>query len=739
MERKNHKKTTLATLISVLLMGGAGATYANSASISEKLDLATQHLDGTASTGEAISSDGKTIATSSNNRAFLLSGDNWATKTELGSLKSDSSGTSIVRALSADGKIAAGISSVDSSSTQLHATIWSGDNWATKTTLGTLATNNGGDSVVYALSADGKVAAGQAATDRPKYTGASTSSVNAVIWSGDNWATKTDLGTIRSDGTGDSMVKALSADGKIAVGSADSDIKTPVNGMYANGVLTGPNSVRAIAWSGDNWATKTDLGTLRSDNLGAAVANAISADGKVIGGASHHYVTTEYYHSNADQLATIWSGGNWATKTNLGSLRSDNSGASLVAALSADGSIAGGAALNDANATHAIIWSGSHWATKTDLGTLKSDNSGNSEVAALSPDGSVAVGTAATDSGSSHATVWKITYPTESTSTSDSTTNTQTPSQPSQPSVVTVDADNTKKTLSQLGAETFSVMDLQRQGLTRLQQHCQIDAAGQSCWAVQTAISSIDGNRDKVAGIRLGHGFTETFSAGVSLDRSLSRSLPDSYLKNNGNLGAGLYAQWNTAFKGSQWYVRPAVAFNRYNVTVQRPVLENTEAGIGTSRMKGRGASLEAGQTFKSDHGVLLGWHLGGRYNNVSRAEYSEQNAAFPTTYGKASFKRTSAYLGADATIPLTTNLKWMAAVEIDRALKNRDAVYSAQADYIGSFNHRAGIKGTIATLSSGLQYTISEKILLGLTLDVNQTAFGDIARGGTFTVGGHF
>ncbi|ALR04598.1 autotransporter domain-containing protein [Xylella fastidiosa] len=731
MERKNHKKTTLATLISVLLMGGAGAAYANSPSISEKLDLATQHLDGATSMGEAISSDGKTIATSINNRtrAFLLSGDNWATKTELGSLKSDSSGTSIVRALSADGKIAAGISSADSSSTQLHATIWSGDNWATKTNLGTLAPNNGGESIVYALSADGKVAAGQTAVS-------TVNILRAVIWSGDNWATKTDLGTIRSNGAGESIVNALSADGKIAVGSADSDIKTPVNGIYAGGVLTGPNSVRAIAWSGDNWATKTDLGTLRSDNLGAAVANAISADGKVIGGASHHYVTTEYYRSKRDQLATIWSGGNWATKTNLGSLRSDNSGESLVAALSADGSIAGGAALNDANATRAIIWSGSHWATKTDLGTLKSDNSGNSEVTALSPDGSVAVGTAATDSGSSHATVWKITYPAESTSTSDSTTNTPTPSQPS---VVTVDADNTKKTLSQLGAETFSVMDLQRQGLTRLQQHCQIETAGQSCWGVQTAISSIDGNRNKVAGIRLGHGFTETFSAGVSLDRSLSRSLPDSYLKNNGNLGAGLYAQWNTAFHGSQWYVRPAVAFNRYNVTVQRPVLENTEAGIGSSRMKGRGASLEAGQTFKSDHGVLLGWHLGGRYNNVSRAEYSEQNAAFPTTYGEASFKRTSAYLGADATIPLTTNLKWMAAVEIDRALKNRDAVYSAQADYIGSFNHRAGIKGTIATLSSGLQYTISEKILLGLTLDVNQTTFGDIARGGTLSVGGRF
>nr|WP_236683984.1 autotransporter domain-containing protein [Xylella fastidiosa] len=533
--------------------------------------------------------------------------------------------------------------------------------------------------------------------------------------SGDNWATKTELSLIKRDILGDSfsVVYALSADGKIATGYS------MIN-----------STVRAIIWSGDNWATKTDLGTLRTDNLGTSFAYAISADGKIVGGSSDIEI------ANDNSPATIWSGDNWATKTNLGSLKSDNTGWARVNALSADGSIAGGAATNDANAMHAIIWSGNNWATKTDLGTLRSDNSGESTVSALSADGSIAVGTAATDAGNEHATVWKITYPAQSTSASDSTTNTPTPSQPS---VVTVDADNTKKTLSRLGAETFSVMDLQRQGLTRLQQHCQIDAAGQSCWAVQTAISSIDRNRDKVAGIRLGHGFTETFSAGVSLDRSLSRSLPDSYLKNNGNLGAGLYAQWNTAFHGSQWYVRPAVAFNRYNVTVQRPVLENTEAGIGTSRMKGRGASLEAGQTFKSDHGVLLGWHLGGRYNNVSRAEYSEQNAAFPTTYGKASFKRTSAYLGADATIPLTTNLKWMAAAEIDRALKNRDAVYSAQADYIGSFNHRAGIKGTIATLSSGLQYTISEKILLGLTLDVNQTAFGDIARGGTFTVGGHF
>nr|WP_257000769.1 hypothetical protein [Xylella fastidiosa] len=257
MERKSYKKTTLATLISVLLMGSAGAAYANSPSISEKLDLATQHLDGAASTGQAISSDGKTIATSSNNRAFLLSGDNWATKTELGSLKSDSSGASIVVALSSDGKIAAGQSSIDSRYSNLReATIWSGDNWATKTDLGTIRSDNLG-----------------------------------VIWSGDNWATKTDLGTIREDGSGNSAVYALSANGKIAVGYADSDIESP---NYTNKPVL---SKRAIVWSGDNWATKTDLGTLRSDNLGQANANAISADGKIIGGQSYSDIIGTNYNS----------------------------------------------------------------------------------------------------------------------------------------------------------------------------------------------------------------------------------------------------------------------------------------------------------------------------------------------------------------------------------------------------------------------------------------------------------
>ncbi len=159
----------------------------------------------------------------------------------------------------------------------------------------------------------------------------------------------------------------------------------------------------------------------------------------------------------------IWSGDQWTTKTQLGTLKSDNSGNSLVYALSADGKIATGFAESDSSIGRATIWLGDHWQTKIDLGTLKSDNSGYSIATALSADGTVAAGYSEVDSGKDHATVWKIIYPTQS----------QSESQPqSQSTVVKVDTVNTIGALSVLAAETFSVMDLQRQGLILLQQGC---------------------------------------------------------------------------------------------------------------------------------------------------------------------------------------------------------------------------------------------------------------------------
>ncbi|MDP8042728.1 hypothetical protein QJU73_06645, partial [Pasteurella atlantica] len=120
--------------------------------------------------------------------------------------------------------------------------ILSGPNWTKRTTLGTFNPDNSGSSTLLYLNDDGTVAAGNAKNDNerdPRGRG--------IIWSGPNWATKTELGSLRADNTGISSVAGLSSDGTIAAGDTKKD---------------GENKFRAIVWSGPNWATKTDLGTL---------------------------------------------------------------------------------------------------------------------------------------------------------------------------------------------------------------------------------------------------------------------------------------------------------------------------------------------------------------------------------------------------------------------------------------------------------------------------------------------
>ena len=133
----------------------------------------------------------------------------------------------------------------------------------------------------------------------------------------------------------------------------------------------------------------TDLGTLESDNSWASQANAVSRDGSLVVGQAHN--------DNGETRATVWSGSNWATKTDLGTLAAGNSGYSRANSVSSDGSVIAGSAQNDdLTSRRAIVWSGSGWTTKTDLGTLKSDNSGDSNANAVSRDGSVVAGDADT-------------------------------------------------------------------------------------------------------------------------------------------------------------------------------------------------------------------------------------------------------------------------------------------------------------------------------------------------------
>ncbi|WP_254591593.1 autotransporter domain-containing protein [Candidatus Williamhamiltonella defendens] len=679
--------------------------------LGDKLDLGTLRGNNSGDSEiNALSADGKIAGgraehNSGDTHAAIWFGHNWKDKLDLGTLSRDNSGHSEINALSAHGKIAGGrvFNNFDIS----HAAIWFGHNWEHKLDLGTLRRDNSGHSEIKALSSDGKIAGGQSYDYNSRI-------IRAVIWFGDNWKDKLDLGTVKSDNSGYSEIKALSADGKIAGGRAEHN----------------SGDTHAAIWFGHNWKDKLDLGTLRRDNSGDSGINALSADGKIAGGQADH--------NSGDTHAAIWFGHNWKDKLDLGTLRRDNSGHSEIKALSSDGKIAGGWASNNSDSgTHAAIWFGHNWKHKLDLGTLKRDNSGTSQVTALSADGKTVAGISLTDSGEEHAFVSRIDDSGVAPNECQPAPVVASPA-PQIVFVSIIDATNTRDTIAKLAKDTFSVMTFHQQLLTRLHQGC-ISNSSDWCWSIHANTSHAI-MKNIVPGVNLGYGLTETLSLGGSIEHAFSRFFPDSHEMNGNNIGIGFYAYWHFPFSLGETYLRPAVSFSQYDLDIERSILSKTEGGKGNSKLSGLGASLQGGQNFIFNDRFSLGWHVGLRYSHLSRNAYQEENTvSFPVEYNEINYDNTTGFVGADVNVSVLPSLRWISGIEIAHTLKDNDLIYNAQADAIGKFSINADLTQTSSTLKTGLVYTLHKNLSLSVMTSLNQTNLSNKNWNTTLSMSGQF
>ena len=633
------------------------------AALTEPDGITANDLSG----GAVISGDGSVLAMTKGN-IFILHGNNWS-QFELPAVEGNA------YAMTQNGSIITG-----------EFGVLTGENWSRQITL----TGNGTSGTGRAITSDGKTIAGSAAYD---------GTFQATIWTGDNWANETNLGTVTNSGEGKSWAYAISDNGTVVVGSSYNDVD-----VYK----------QAAVWSKKNnaWIGVT-IGTLTSDDKGESQANAISADGTIVVGNA-----ATIANDLNTKHAAVWtgSGSTWNKAIDLGTLRSDDSGSSVAQAISADGTVVVGASRFDDSEynSHAVLWLNTEgrWGKGIDL---TPDSVGHSSANSISNDKSVVAGTFGTNysSGAQHAMLWKLNWKQET------------------PEVVKgVDATNTVTTIGQLAGDTFAAMELQRQGLIRLQDGCTTAAQGEACGQVRAGIVSQGDQRDTATGFSIAYGAADNLSLGVSLDRSLSRSLPSSYQKKNNNIGGGLYAQWNNPFDAQDWFIRGAASFNQYSVDVIRPTLSNTEAGTGSSKMKGTAFTLETGQNVHHQDGRIAGWNAGVRHSNVTRDGYTEGNAEFPVTYGSVDYGMTSAFLGGIYVHPLTAEVKLVTRAQIEQDLATNDAEYKASASYIGGFVQKADMTKTRGLLAAGPSWDITKDMQASMMPYVGNSALGDTTWG---------
>ena len=655
--------------------------------------------------------------------------------TDLGTLKRDNSSHSDANAISADGSVVAGTAQSDSDFFN-RASVWSGSGWTTKTDLGTLRSDNSGWSSADAVSRDGSVVAGIADID--------SGEPHAAIWSGRGWSTKTDLGTLRSNNSGRSEVLAVSDDASVVVGKAQHDndpysehatvwsgsgwttktdlgtLKNENSGYSIARAVSRDGSViagdsrsdvayvdyRAIVWSGSGWSTKTDLGTLRSDNLGVSSATFVSSDGSVIAG--------EAENDNGRKRATVWSGSGWGTKTDLGTLKSDNSGYSSAQAVSRDSSVVAGKAENDDGTFRATIWSGSGWGTKTDLGTLKADNSGASFANGISGDGNFAIGSAENDNDDYRAVVWNL-----------RNLNNARPT----------DTANTRASLSLLSADTASLLAQRARAAENLLGGCRADG-GKFCYSAGYRRDIGHGARSRGADFAFGYGISDNFDAAVSLAVPARAEENGSHRLKSG-VGIGLSARLHN---GAGWYAVPAAAFETDKTRIRRPHLDGTESPENTVRTKGRAYSLTAGRDYGTSGEKTLGWYAALRRTEAERPSYSEDaGLSFPFAYGAAKLKETSLAAGIKGRLPLTGKLAWYGNAEVAQRVGGGKARFTASAPFFGAFEEARETTRTRPSVQTGVDYAFSPSAVLSLGGYVGRNAFSGTDKGMFLKLNGKF
>lgn len=690
-------------------------------------------LSGTGETAlQTISANGRAAIGSSSVGPTQVSAFWWTRDTGMRDIGTLGGTMSLTRGISADGNVVTGDSNLAGD------TVTNAFRWTPQDGITSLNTLGGTSSFSHAVSADGSTIVG--------YSSTATSETHAFRWS-----QATGMVSLETLGGFNSTARSVSADGSVIVGTSD----------------TADQQQHAFRW------TKTtgmvDLSPQGSTQH--SIADFVSSDGKVV-------VGTMTVDNNFNQAFR------WTSETGMMSLGSLGGELSHALNMTDSGSAVVGYSYTDTMFMRAFRWTAHDG--MIDLGTI----GGNNALAwDISDDGSVIVGTAETADGDLHATLWKLpainpgtdpsidpgtgpgvdpgngsgtdpettppipevdpdgnsggtpgTKPTQPGAGSGSGSIPNSPSSGPVVAPMVIDVNHTVATVMKLAFSSFSAMEAQRLTLNKLQGYCTVDSAGQTCYSQFSDISGFGDQRDLLAGFTLGHAFTDNFSAGATIAHSFWQEQPDGFDTGNDNLGGGIYAQWKDKTANGDWYVRASLSGNRYDTEITRPLLPYTERGTGETRVQGWSTALEFGQSENlSFNNARFGTYGGLRYSDISMDGYTETNALFPFTYSDMKYELTTAYAGANYSMPFSDRLRWSVNVEIEQDIAHKDPEFDARANYIGALIYGSDFSHTRGSASTSLSYAFNDQTGLSLRPYIIRTASRENAVGATVRVFGEF
>lgn len=230
---------------------------------------------------------------------------------------------------------------------------------------------------------------------------------------------------------------------------------------------------------------------------------------------------------------------------------------------------------------------------------------------------------------------------------------------------------------------------------------------------------------------------------GAYIDQNVSTNSTGIVKVGNASPMVGVFGVWNERLDGTGTEVKVSAGYGQKNTTMNRQVVDGSEAGSGSSTLNTQGVQAIGKYGFAVAEKTTVSPYVGLRYTQNNMGGYTEGSSATvtaPLTYSAVNTNATTLVAGLGANYKVMPDVALLASAGVENDLSTSNGNYTATGLYgLNSINFNSNPVRTRATATLGAYYDLAKNQRVGINGIYRQEPYQGVSTTSvlaTYTIG---
>jgi len=230
---------------------------------------------------------------------------------------------------------------------------------------------------------------------------------------------------------------------------------------------------------------------------------------------------------------------------------------------------------------------------------------------------------------------------------------------------------------------------------------------------------------------------------GAYIDQNVSTNSTGIVKVGNASPMVGVFGVWNERLDGTGTEVKVSAGYGQKNTTMNRQVVDGSEAGSGSSTLNTQGVQAIGKYGFAVAEKTIVSPYVGLRYTQNNMGGYTEGSSATvtaPLTYSAVNTNATTLVAGLGANYKVMPDVALLASAGVENDLSTSNGNYTATGLYgLNSINFNSNPVRTRATATLGAYYDLAKNQRVGINGIYRQEPYQGVSTTSvlaTYTIG---